>query len=318
MKGVSFIIPNYNAERTIEDTINSILKQKSRYKFEVIVIDDNSKDSSLRIIKKFSKNKKLRIIKNKKNLGLATTLNKGIKISKYDYIAIIWCDCELVSDKWLDNMIKVMDSNNNIAVVRSNLFLPREIWESYDFWNKLSTLDQYIRYVKKIRFERPTMFRKEILAKFNYYDNKTFRIAGEDTDLCIKISKENYLMPSGKTDIIHKHGMYNLSLIDHLFKKALPLAEAAGVIFRKHFFVGNKLRNGLVYSALYLLALIPSDLNKLFMFLILILALIYTLRALFYIKLNIRLLFLPLFKILKDLISIFGFWKGFITGKQEF
>ena len=318
MKGVSFLVPNYNAEKTINSVIKSILKQKSKINFEIIVIDDSSNDESLEIIKKFRNNKKVRIIENKKNIGLASTLNKGINLSKFNYIAIIWCDCELVSDNWLDKMIKVMDSDRKIAVVRSNLILPKEIWKSYDFWNKIATLDQYVRNIRKERFERPTMFRKDVLKEVGMYDDKRFRIAGEDTDICLKISKKGYLMPPGKTDIIHMHGAYNLSFYDQLLKKALPLSEASGVNLRKNLFLGDKIRNGIVYTIIYLLAVIPSKINSLFALLILILAIIYALRNLYYVKFDIRILILPLFKIVKDIISIFGFWKGFITNKQKF
>lgn len=319
MKGVSFVIPNYNAERTINKTVNSILKQKSKTKFEIIIIDDKSKDNSLKVIKKFKKNSKVKIIENKKNIGLASTLNKGVKLSKYDSIAIIWCDCELISNKWLNKMAKVMDSNPKIAVVRSNLILPKKLWASYDFWNKLLTLDQYIRNLKKQRFERPTMFRKKVLEELGGYNHKTFRIAGEDTDICLKISKKGYLMPPGKTDILHEHGAYNLSFYNHLFNKALPLAEAGGVNFRiNNFFLGDKIKNGVTYLIMYLLAIFPNPFKGFFTTIIILLAVIYSLRALYYIKWNFRILLLPFFKISKDLISIFGFWKGFITKKQTF
>ena len=52
MKNVSFIIPNYNAENTIGKCIDGIIKQKYKGKIEIIVIDDFSKDDSLKIISK--------------------------------------------------------------------------------------------------------------------------------------------------------------------------------------------------------------------------------------------------------------------------
>ena len=79
MKNVSFIIPNYNAEKTIDKVIDSILVQDyKKGKIEIIVIDDKSKDKSLEILKKYKK--KIKLLINKNNLGEVKSTNKGIKI----------------------------------------------------------------------------------------------------------------------------------------------------------------------------------------------------------------------------------------------
>ena len=66
------------------------------------------------------------------------------------------------------------------------------------------------------------------------YDDKKFRIAGEDTDLRWKIQKLGYQLITSPVNILHLHGFYNLSFKDQLLKKALPLAEASGVNFAQH------------------------------------------------------------------------------------
>src|SRR3990167_3030345 len=98
MKNVSFIIPSYNTGQTIGKSIQSILNQKYKGKIEIVVIDDCSTDNSVNLIKKF---KKIRLVQNKTNLGLAKTLNKGIKSSKYELISIVWGDCVLRTNNWL-------------------------------------------------------------------------------------------------------------------------------------------------------------------------------------------------------------------------
>ena len=69
MKSVSFIIPNYNAESTIDKTVTSILNQKYQGKFEIIAVDDKSTDKSVKVLSKFKKYKNFRLIKNEKNIG---------------------------------------------------------------------------------------------------------------------------------------------------------------------------------------------------------------------------------------------------------
>jgi len=80
-------MPVYNAENYLDESISSILNQTLK-DFEFIIINDGSKDNSLKIIKEYQKqDKRIILIKNLKNLGLQKTLNKGLKQAKGKYIA---------------------------------------------------------------------------------------------------------------------------------------------------------------------------------------------------------------------------------------
>jgi len=74
---VSVITPVYNEEKNIERCLKSVLKQTYK-KLEIIVVDDGSTDRTLKITKTL----KVKVIKNEKNLGLAKSLNRGIKSLK--------------------------------------------------------------------------------------------------------------------------------------------------------------------------------------------------------------------------------------------
>ena len=140
MKNVSFIIPNYNAENTIAKAIESIQKQKYKGKIEIIVIDDFSKDNSIKIISKY---KKVKLIKNEKNLGLGKSLNKAIKSSKYELICIIWCDCVLEDNKnWLNEIIKTYNENDK-CIICSKLIIPKEYWIKFSFYDKVVLARDY-------------------------------------------------------------------------------------------------------------------------------------------------------------------------------
>ena len=73
---VSVLIPVYNGERYLSETIESILGQ-NYYNLELLFIDDFSKDHSVQLIESYS-DKRIRVIKNKSNLGQASTMNVGI------------------------------------------------------------------------------------------------------------------------------------------------------------------------------------------------------------------------------------------------
>ena len=82
---ISVIMSAYNSEETIKETINSILNQT--YKdFELIIVNDKSTDNTESIIKSF-KDERIKLINNKKNLGLPASLNKAIKVAKGKYVA---------------------------------------------------------------------------------------------------------------------------------------------------------------------------------------------------------------------------------------
>ncbi len=315
MQNVSFIIPNYNAENTIGKSIENIQKQKYKGKIEIIVVDDKSTDNSLKVISQY---KNVKLIKNEKNLGLAKSLNKAIKSSKYNLLNIIWCDCVLESENWLSEMVNVYNSNKK-CFVGSKLIIPKEYWNKFSFYDKvILTKDYEISLKNKQKEGRPTLFNKNLLLKIGLYDDKTFRIAGEDTDLRWKIQELGYKLVTAPVNLLHLHGFYNLSMKKQLLNKALPLAEASGVNFRKHGLksFASKYWSPITSTILYI-SLLIHYINIISLILILSLAIIYTLNAFRYTK-DIRIIFVPIFKLLKDILTIIGFWKGFITKKQNF
>ena len=314
MKNVSFIIPNYNAENTIGKCIESILSQKYKGKFEVIVVDDFSKDNSVKIISKY---KKVRLIKNEKNLGLGSSLNKAIKASKYELICIIWCDCVLENKNWLNEIIKTYNANEK-SVICSKLIIPKEYWDKFSFYDKVVLAKDYETSLKNKQKEgRPTLFDKKALFEVGLYDTKTFITAGEDTDLRWKLDKLGYKLITANANILHLHGFYKFSFKKQLINKALTLAEAIGANFRRHGAksLPNSYWNPLTSTILYA-SLFVRYINIISFIIVLFILIKYTLNAFKFVK-DKKIIILPLFKLLKDIITIIGFWKGFFTGKQK-
>ena len=82
---ISVLMPVYNAEKYLREAIDSILNQTFS-DFEFLIIDDGSSDSTSNIIESYT-DPRIRLFKNKKNLGLIATLNKGVSLAKGKYIA---------------------------------------------------------------------------------------------------------------------------------------------------------------------------------------------------------------------------------------
>jgi len=85
MKKISFIVAAYNVENYIERCLDSILNQK--YNHEIIVVNDDSADETLRILKKYES--RIKLVCNKQNEGLSFTRNIGVKHATGDYIWFI-------------------------------------------------------------------------------------------------------------------------------------------------------------------------------------------------------------------------------------
>lgn len=99
---LSVIIPAYNAEKTINRCVKSVLNQKSKIDFEIIIVDDGSKDMTHQIIEELLiDNHNIKYIY-QENQGVSSARNNGIANSKGDYIAFLDSDDEFKEDLFND------------------------------------------------------------------------------------------------------------------------------------------------------------------------------------------------------------------------
>lgn len=116
---ISVVMSVYNGERYLSQSIESILGQTFT-NFKFIIIDDGSKDNSLKIIKEYRyKDDRIKVIENKKNIGLPSSLNKGIKIAKGKYIARQDAD-DISLPNRLDAQYKYMENHPEIDILGSD------------------------------------------------------------------------------------------------------------------------------------------------------------------------------------------------------
>lgn len=115
----SIIIPNYNGEKFLEKCVGSILSS-SYGNFELIIIDNNSSDNSLKILNNFAKDKRVKIIPLSQNVGFAPANNIGIKRSKGEFLVFINNDT-YVDAKWLSELIKIFTLDENVAAIQCML-----------------------------------------------------------------------------------------------------------------------------------------------------------------------------------------------------
>jgi len=113
---ITALMPVYNGEEYLREAIESILSQ-SFEDFEFLIINDGSTDSSVKIIKSYS-DPRIRLVSNQENVGIAGSLNKGIKFARGEYIARMDSD-DISLPKRFERQAGFLDRNPNIGIAGS-------------------------------------------------------------------------------------------------------------------------------------------------------------------------------------------------------
>ena len=108
---VSIIMPNYNSEKFVEQSIQSVIDQ-SYGNWELIIVDDCSSDNSVNLIKKFS-DPRIKLIQNQENCGAALSRNNAIEVSNGRWIAFLDSDDLWERDK-LQIQLSFMSEKNSV------------------------------------------------------------------------------------------------------------------------------------------------------------------------------------------------------------
>ena len=127
-KKIFYILPCYNEELNLNKLLNdfnNFFKNKD-FSIQIIIVDDGSKDNSLRVIKKFKKNKyskkiKITVLKHKKNLGLGDSLKDGFNYctsrgGKNDLIISMDCDNSHTVELSYKMAMKIIKNNFDIVI----------------------------------------------------------------------------------------------------------------------------------------------------------------------------------------------------------
>src|SRR3989338_10709157 len=110
---ISVIMSVYNGMPYLPEAVKSILNQTYK-NFEFIIIDDASTDQSTKYLR-FLKDKRIKLIKNSKNLGLAASLNKALKFAKGEYIARMDAD-DISLPKRFEKQVKFFKKHPSVDI----------------------------------------------------------------------------------------------------------------------------------------------------------------------------------------------------------
>ncbi len=264
---VSIILPLYKPDKDfLNKILNSLKKQRYDDKFEIIKVD--------------------------KGMGLAESLNYGLKKAKYEAIISLHQDCIPESNKWLQKLMEPLKEKETVVSV-SKVELPYEFWKKFDFLARVMSIKEQ-RVITPGLDEKGCAYKVKALKKIGLFNEKEFKTAGEDVDLYLKIRKIGKIAyPDCKIIHYHKHTFKNR------FRKEFQLSEGFGVLTRIYKREMPKWYLGFLKSIPILgwpLFLINFPYRR------------WILGGFVWIFLSLMI----------NLIYSFGFWKGFLIKKQKF
>ncbi len=265
---LSIIIVNFNSGEYLSKTVNSILENYKRDDFEIIIVDNNSTDDSL---KRIDKNEKIKIIKLDKNIGFGAANNIGAKKAQGKYLFILNNDT-LINKETIPRLMDFYE-NSEYGAVGPLVLYPDKSFQ-ISFGTDLNLFSEFIlKYIyepyykllyklKKGKISRKVdwlsgvcfLIEKEIYQKIGGFD-EIFFIYLEDCDFFRRLRGMGYT-PYYYTEasIIHFKGkstekvlsfVYPLNKKSQLFyyckynKKSLPLLK---------FYLLSKLKIKLIFS----------------------------------------------------------------------
>ena len=183
---VSVIVPCYNHEKYVKETIESIVNQTYK-NIELIVIDDGSKDNSVKIIQELADKYNFTFI-HRHNKGLSNTLNEGISLSIGEYICFCASDDFYTIDK-IEKQVNFMEINKNDMICYTNMikFYKNGFKRNIQNQKKISGFIFEKLFLQDFWIPAGTvMYKKVVFQKIGLFDNS---LDTEDFDMFLRIAK---------------------------------------------------------------------------------------------------------------------------------
>lgn len=286
---LSIVIVNWNVRDQLARLLKSIWRFTTISDFEVIVIDNDSKDGSVQLIRDSFQTeiaaKKLILIDNQYNAGFAKANNQGLKIAQGEYVLFMNPDMEMLEDSF-PKLIEFMEKRSDVGIctcrllyndktVQPNVKNDPTFWSQFfillklhHFFYWLPTLRKY--FAKSFEYDEEREIkqamgafiftRKELMEKLGGWD-ESYWLWWEDLELCRQVRNAGYkIVFSPHAEVLHYEAQsFNQT---HGVKKQKRFNRGLLTYFKKH---GTKSE----YIALYCLqpiSLFLTILTQLFKF----------------------------------------------------
>lgn len=204
----SVVIPLYNKEEFIKNTIRSVLQQ-SYPNFEIIIVNDGCTDNSVAVVEEM-KSDYITII-HQKNKGLSSARNTGIKHANYNYIAFLDAD-DLWHEDYLHTITKLiaLDAATKVFTTQSAILRPKQNanLSATPFDNKsVLPISNYFKFKKNIFSNSSIVIEKSVFESIGYYNNTVNY--GEEEDFFIRCFSKYKLVHYKEDKVYYLKGIEN-------------------------------------------------------------------------------------------------------------
>lgn len=196
----SVIIPLYNKELSIKNTIQTVLNQ-SFMDFEIVVVNDGSTDSSIDVVESIN-DRRIRVI-HQQNKGVSAARNKGIRVASNDWIVFLDAD-----DLWDDRHLTVIFDMIS-AFPKDRVFCTShtksKISKTEPPSDEVVVIDNYFREVLRhvdFFWTSAVCVKAEVFEEIGYFPEGISR--GEDLDLWARIGKTNRIIRSKALTVTYR------------------------------------------------------------------------------------------------------------------
>ncbi|MGX7172451.1 glycosyltransferase family 2 protein [Enterococcus ratti] len=187
---ISVIIPTFNAEKSIERAVNSVLSQSCQ-DFEIIIVDDCSTDNTWQILNRLQKkDHRIRIYQNDRNSKSAYTRNQAIKKARGEYIMQLDDDDYCRVDR-MEKQLTFLQDHQAYSFVGSNAYL----WDQAGIYGERIVKQQpeIKDLLKTSPFINPSvLFKKQVLESVGGYRVSKDTVRGQDYDLYMRLYAKGY------------------------------------------------------------------------------------------------------------------------------
>lgn len=214
---ISIITPVYNTEKYIEEYINSVLNQ-SYNDFELVLVDDNSIDSSLEICNKAAYNDhRIRVIHLENNMGASHARNVGLKAAIGEYITFADSDDFLPQTALEKMFIEITNRKADIVFANLRVITPggksiiRKFPKGRRVFDKKEAISAYLNFWVLYGAVCGKLYKKECLENVLYPENMRF---GEDGVFCTRAIANSSII-SVIDDVVYEYRQRTNSTSNH-------------------------------------------------------------------------------------------------------
>ena len=254
---VSVVIPTYNMEQHIAETLNSVQNQ-TLDSWEAIVVDDCSTDSTPRIVNDFvEQDPRIRYFRLPENSNLpAVPRNYGIQQAQGKYVALLDHD-DIWSVHKLQRQVQVLEADETIAMVHSHLWVMRN---GRSFWGLLylPSPQKSIATESKLKKRNviqcsSVVIKKKVIQELGGFNESLEFRAVEDYHLWFRVSQHHRIAFMSEIHGVYRYDRNGTAARENMKMRAQSLDNALGT-------VSFASQQGLVHKAIYKALRFPSAL----------------------------------------------------------